>query len=772
MTMIPTVPVQFAVHDQRGQPVPRAIVRAQLDRTETYQGFVVPLMTEAQADETGVGVLMLFPNALGTNASAYQVTATHPLTGKKFLLARAVVPNTPCALHEIIADAPYPPRDASEQALIAAQGALSLVTAQAQIATAQADAAAQSASSAAEAVGDAQASAQSAQSRAQEALSAADQAATAAGISAGAAAQAQGHAQTAGQLTDQAQAATTAASDFADSAGTSAGQAQSSAQAAADSATTAQQVVNNAADSAGAAKAFAQQAGQQAVLATDAASHAALAASAAAGSAQQSDDAASLAAWRLEQTEQAAGQANAAKSQAQAARDDAVAVVTGGTASMVAAAGKLPIAGATPELDLSWFRPLMDLMAPMAPAILFGAKQPGALYLPSRMDSLWQDTARTVPCTIEAPVAVMDDLSGQGHHMVQATTTKRPVVSRRVNQILDNTSTLAMSLLLTKESGVVPIVTPNYGVAPDGTQTAIRLQLDSGASLNGYSLAANGFSISQLAAPYVFEFWARATTGTARIGYVGAGVAQKWTPLLTTDWVKIRVDEIGIAGSVFAYRFSSSAGQLSEGPQDVLIWHPSLALATDAHLPYQWVNTATDYDSDPLKFPTYGRTDGVDDGQSSATGGGSSTAFHFSAGIVPTKTGAAQTLFSDAGANTGYIVRLASDGKLQLSAGNGTAYTTVTSAAAVPLNAHSIIHAWSDGANLCVQVGDGPIVTTPRPAVSAGTAGFSLWKDNGAETGFFAGRHYGTAYRKDGYLTPAERALVRYQLARDMRITL
>ena len=45
----------------------------------------------------------------------------------------------------------------------------------------------------------------------------------------------------------------------------------------------------------------------------------------------------------------------------------------------------------------------------------------------------------------------------------------------------------------------------------------------------------------------------------------------------------------------------------------MLVWHPSITLATDAHLPYQWVNTATDYDADPAKFPAYLRFDGVDD---------------------------------------------------------------------------------------------------------------------------------------------------------------
>ena len=49
------------------------------------------------------------------------------------------------------------------------------------------------------------------------------------------------------------------------------------------------------------------------------------------------------------------------------------------------------------------------------------------------------------------------------------------------------------------------------------------------------------------------------------------------------------------------------------GTESVHVWGASLTLATDAHLPYQWVNTATDYDADPGKFPAYLRFDGVDD---------------------------------------------------------------------------------------------------------------------------------------------------------------
>lgn len=176
---------------------------------------------------------------------------------------------------------------------------------------------------------------------------------------------------------------------------------------------------------------------------------------------------------------------------------------------------------------------------------------------------------------------------------------------------------------------------------------------------------------------------------------------------------------------------------------------------------YQRVNTATDYDADPDKFPAYLRADGVDDSLASSTGGGGTTGFFFSAAISPQgSAGTARTLFSDAGTNTGYIVRLNASNQLELSAGNGTAYTTIATAGALNVGATDVVQAWDDGANLNVKIGTGPTASIARPVVSAGTAGYTLYQDNGASTGYFNGRSYGEIYRKDSGLTQSQREAV------------
>lgn len=200
---------------------------------------------------------------------------------------------------------------------------------------------------------------------------------------------------------------------------------------------------------------------------------------------------------------------------------------------------------------------------------------------------------------------------------------------------------------------------------------------------------------------------------------------------------------------------------VGDGTSSMLIKQIDFRLATDASLPYQRVNTATDYDADPSKFPAYRRADGVDDSLASSTGGGGTTGFFFSAAIGPLgSAGTARTLFSDAGTNTGYIVRLNTSNQLELSAGNGTTYTTIATSGTLAVGTTDIVQAWDDGTNLNVKVGNGPTASIARPTVSAGTASYTIGQDNGASTGYFNGRVYSTIYRKDTGLTQVQREAV------------
>lgn len=78
-------------------------------------------------------------------------------------------------------------------------------------------------------------------------------------------------------------------------------------------------------------------------------------------------------------------------------------------------------------LDLSlesaaWLAPAFN------PLSLFAAGAAGGWYDPSDISTLWQDSARTIPVTAHGdPVGAIDDKSGNGNHLIQATAGFRPL---------------------------------------------------------------------------------------------------------------------------------------------------------------------------------------------------------------------------------------------------------------------------------------------------------------------------------------------------------
>lgn len=105
-------------------------------------------------------------------------------------------------------------------------------------------------------------------------------------------------------------------------------------------------------------------------------------------------------------------------------------------------------------------------------ALLFSASEPGAWYDPSDMSTLFQDSAGTTPVTaVEQPVGRVLDKSGRGNHATQATTTKRPVYSRRVN-LLVSTETLSTQSVTTLAAKYVLSFWGTGSISLTGTVTA------------------------------------------------------------------------------------------------------------------------------------------------------------------------------------------------------------------------------------------------------------------------------------------------------------
>ncbi len=410
-------------------------------------------------------------------------------------------------------------------------------------------------------------------------------------------------------------------------------------------------------------------------------------------------------------------------------------------------------------------------LTPMG-ALLFSASEQGAWYDPSDLSTLFQDAAGTTPVTaVEQPVGRMLDKSGRGNHATQATTTKRPVYSRLVN-LLTNTETPTSPF-----TGVVIAASGGFSILKESTASGIHGLTQTVSVVTGveYVISCRAkrgegtrnltLNIAGGAPGAIYNF----DSGVSVVS--GAAISKSSKMELQPDgdfYCELRfVSSNTYATSVRVLMArneitnNTNDSYVGDGTSSILIKQIDFRLATGASLPYQRVNTATDYDADPAKFPAYLRLDGVDDSHASATGGGGTSGFFFSAAVTPQGgAGTARTLFSDAGTNTGYIVRLNASNQLELSAGNGTAYTTIATVGTLTVGASAVVQAWDDGVNLNVKIGNGATASIARPVVSAGTAGYTMGQDNGASNGYFNGRIHSTIYRKDSGLKQVQREAV------------
>lgn len=73
-------------------------------------------------------------------------------------------------------------------------------------------------------------------------------------------------------------------------------------------------------------------------------------------------------------------------------------------------------------------RRVADSAAPFEPGSLFGAGTAGAWYNPSDLSTVFEDSGGTVPAVVGGPVGRVSDKSGNGHHLVQASSGKRPTL--------------------------------------------------------------------------------------------------------------------------------------------------------------------------------------------------------------------------------------------------------------------------------------------------------------------------------------------------------
>ena len=256
--------------------------------------------------------------------------------------------------------------------------------------------------------------------------------------------------------------------------------------------------------------------------------------------------------------------------------------------------------------------------------LLFGSGEQGAWYDPADLSTLFQDTAGTTPVTaVEQAVALMLDKSGRGNHASQATSTKRPRYSRRVNLLTKTEQFDDAVWVVNTLAGSNCTKAANATVAPNGTLTADLITSTGLVNDFIYQVPPLASGRAVTLSLYVKNHDSTAMSVMARTSVTSLTAAINWTGsvlssiTLTTGTSASFVD---VGSGWYRVSLSFTTGEVNQFMRifpgtgtSVYLWGASLTLGIDSHLPYQWVNTDTDYDADPAKFPGYLRFDGVDD---------------------------------------------------------------------------------------------------------------------------------------------------------------
>lgn len=236
----------------------------------------------------------------------------------------------------------------------------------------------------------------------------------------------------------------------------------------------------------------------------------------------------------------------------------------------------------------------------------------GAWFDPEDLSTMFQDAAGTTPVTaLEQPVGRWLDKSGNGNHAIQSITASRPTLSARYN-LLTNTDNFDNAAWLKMMGGVgsTPSVTPNYGIAPDGSQTACRVifNLNAGNLIGDFSRLTQIISIPANTTA-CSSIYVRTKDGSTKSIMLSLGGEAFSVISVTPEWRRISTSGFRV-DTGYSPRFELRGTFGTSDSADILIWHPQLNIGTTP-LPYQRVNTATDYDS--VGWNRYVRFDGIDD---------------------------------------------------------------------------------------------------------------------------------------------------------------
>ena len=120
-------------------------------------------------------------------------------------------------------------------------------------------------------------------------------------------------------------------------------------------------------------------------------------------------------------------------------------------------------------------------------------------------------------------------------------------------------------------TGVSPVVTANYGLAPDGTMTADRVQLDSGAAGLSQLAQEPGTFVST---SHTFSIWLRSLSGSVTVTLFSLSDVLNVT--VTTSWQRFTFPRTISSSTPVSVRIAKRDAWSSSGAADLLVWGAQL----------------------------------------------------------------------------------------------------------------------------------------------------------------------------------------------------
>lgn len=181
---------------------------------------------------------------------------------------------------------------------------------------------------------------------------------------------------------------------------------------------------------------------------------------------------------------------------------------------------------------------------------LFASGEVGVWYDPSDLATVWEDSARTIPASVNGVVGAIDDKSGNGKHATQATTSLKPILRQSgalyyldYDGVDDGMATAAIDFSASDQATVIIGITKNS----DAT-VAVALELSANSGSNNGAFGINAPNTTGASGD--FGFGVRGTSARSLLsGTLAATTTRVITGLAEIDPVNrvLRVDGSQVA---------------------------------------------------------------------------------------------------------------------------------------------------------------------------------------------------------------------------------